>query len=146
MRGDWSSDVCSFRPAFTGLIPRTVPAEEIQSAQALIAGSGQVAEFVGPALATLVVVGIGAGWAFAFDAATFLVSAALLTLVAPRSHGAALVRAPLLHDLAEGFREVRSRTWVWVTIAGFSLILMVALGPWMVLGPSIAEDRYGSAS
>jgi MFS family permease len=135
-----------FRPAFTGLIPRTVPAEEIQSAQALIAGSGQVAEFVGPALATLLVVGMGAGWAFALDAATFLVSAALLTLVAPQAHGPALVRAPLLHDLAEGFREVRSRTWVWVTIAGFSLILMVALGPWMVLGPSIAEDHYGSAS
>ena len=37
--------------------------------------SNNVAEFVGPALATLLVLGVGAGTAFAIDAATFVVSA-----------------------------------------------------------------------
>ena len=60
-----------FRPAYTGLIPQTVPADEIQEANALSAASANAAEFVGPALATLLVVSVGAGWAFAVDAATF---------------------------------------------------------------------------
>jgi MFS family permease len=135
-----------FRPAFVGLIPQTVPEEEIQSAQALTAGSGQVAEFIGPALATALVVGAGAGWAFAVDAGTFLVSAGLLALVAPRARGAVAARAPLRQELAEGFREVRSRAWVWVVVLGFALLLMVAMGPWMVLGPKIAEEHYDAAS
>jgi len=135
-----------FRPAFIGVVPQTVPEDEIQAAQALTAGSGQVAEFVGPALATALVVGAGAGWAFAVDAATFLVSAGLLLLVRPRLRGEVAKRAPLLRELAEGFREVRARAWVWVTVLGFSLMLMCALGPWMVLGPAIAEERYGKAS
>ena len=135
-----------FRPAYIGVIPQTVPEEDIQSAQAVTAGAGQVAEFVGPALATALVVGLGAGWAFAVDAATFLVSAALLTAVTTRARSEPPVRATLQAELAEGYREVRSRAWVWVTIVCFSLILMVAMGPWMVLGPAAAEDHYGSAS
>jgi MFS family permease len=135
-----------FRPAYIGVIPQTVPEEDIQSAQALTAGSGQVAEFAGPALATALVVGLGAGWAFAVDAGTFLVSAAFLLLVTPRARSEVLERGTLRADLADGFREVRARAWVWVTIVCFSLILMVAMGPWMVLGPAIADDHYGSPS
>jgi predicted MFS family arabinose efflux permease len=135
-----------FRPAYAGLIPQTVPEDQIQAAQALTAASDQVAEFAGPALATALVVGAGAGWAFTVDAATFVVSAALLLLVRPRSRAATSQRATLRHDLAEGFREVRARAWVWVTVVGFSLILMVATGPWMVLGPELADEHYGSAS
>ena len=37
-----------------------------------------MAEFAGPALATALVLGVGAGWAFALDAATFVVSALFL--------------------------------------------------------------------
>jgi MFS family permease len=135
-----------FRPAYAGLIPQTVPEQQIQPAQALTAASAQVAEFAGPALATALVIGAGAGWAFSVDAATFLVSAALLLLVTPRARSVATVRAPLADDLAEGFREVRSRAWVWVTVLGFSLMLMFALGPWMVLGPAVADEHYGSPS
>ena len=42
-----------FRPAYTGLVPQTVPEEDIQSAQALNGVSTQVAEIVGPGLATV---------------------------------------------------------------------------------------------
>ena len=53
------------------LLPQTVPEAEIQEANALTTMSNNVGEFVGPALATLLVLGVGAGAAFALDAATF---------------------------------------------------------------------------
>ena len=73
-----------FRPAHTGLVPRTVPEDEIQEAQALSNLTFNLAELVGPALATVLVLGVGAGWAFLLDAATFGVSA---LVPHPRAHG-----------------------------------------------------------
>lgn len=135
-----------FRPAYTGLIPQTVPEAEIQEANALSAASANAAEFIGPALATALVVGVGAGWAFAVDAATFAFSAALMLLVRPRARGEATARQSTLGELRAGFAEVRGRAWVWVTIAVFSIALMVGLAPFTVLGPALARDFYGAAS
>ena len=61
-----------FRPAANGLLPQTVPEEDIQQATAITTMSNNIAEFAGPALATVLVLGAGAGWAFALDAATFV--------------------------------------------------------------------------
>ena len=72
-----------FRPAFTGLVPQTVPEPMLQEANAATSVVQTVAEFAGPALATALVLGVGAGWAFALDAATFIVSAAFLARMRP---------------------------------------------------------------
>ena len=136
-----------FRPAYTGLLPRTVPEEEIQEAQALTNMTNNLAELLGPALATALVLGLGAGWAFLLDALTFVVSALFLARV--RVEGARpqpADRRTLLAELAEGFGHVRSRPWVWVTVAVFSLAVPLGYAPLFVLGPSVAEDAYGSAA
>jgi MFS family permease len=134
-----------FRPAYTGLMPQTVPEELLQEANAATALVNTLAEFIGPALATALVLGVGAGWAFALDAATFLVSAALLIRVRPRPRGEAKpVSASVLVDLREGWKEFRARTWVWATVAMFSFLLIFALAPYVVLGATVAEDVYGS--
>ncbi|MDP9385680.1 MAG: MFS transporter [Actinomycetota bacterium] len=133
-----------FRPAYTGLVPQTVPEEEIQEVNALTGFVNNLAEFVGPALATALVLGVGGGVAFALDAATFLVSAVLLLRVRPRARGEATVRTTVLTELREGFDAVRARAWVWVTIAVFSLALLVGLAPLFVLGPVVGDEQYGS--
>jgi len=133
-----------FRPAYTGLVPQTVPEEQIQEAKAAGAMLETVSEFVGPALATALVLGLGAGWAFALDAATFLVSAAFLLRVRPRRRGEAPERQRWLVELREGWVEVRSRAWVWATVAVFSLAVLTCFGPWITLGPTVAEEHYGS--
>jgi MFS family permease len=138
-----------FRPAATGLLPQTVPEQEIQQANALSALSNNIGEFAGPALATALVLGLGAGWAFALDAGTFLLSAAFLARVRPRRRdGPAGVaepstRATVWSEMREGFREVRSRRWVWGTLAAFSVALFCGLAPWFVLGPMVAREQYG---
>jgi MFS family permease len=134
-----------FRPAYTGLVPQTVPEGMIQDARAAGSTVETVAEFAGPALATVLVLGLGAGWAFALDAATFVVSAWFLTRVRPRERGASPTRQTLLAELREGYAEVRSRAWIWVTVVAFAVALLLSFGPWTTLGPTIADDEYGSA-
>ena len=133
-----------FRPAYTGLVPQTVDEDDIQSAQALSGVSAQVAEIVGPALATALVLGVGGAAAFAVDAATFAVSAVLLVRLRPRTRGGRGAQATVLVELREGWHAVRERAWVWATVLAFSVAILVALTPFFVLGAAVAQDVYGS--
>jgi MFS family permease len=137
-----------FRPAATGLLPQTVPEDEIQEANAVTTMSGNVAEFAGPALATALVLGFSPAAAFALDAATFLLSAALLVRVRPRERGAPASEpsappASVWDDVRAGIAEVRSRSWVWATLAAFCIALFFALAPLFVVGPLVAKEHYG---
>lgn len=134
-----------FQPAYSGLLPQTVPEELIQDARALTESTANLAFLIGPALATALVLGIGAGEAFAFDAATFVLSALLLTRVRPRPRGEAPDPESVVQELRAGWREVRSRTWVWVTIAVFSGAVLCVYAQWYALAPVIARDVYGGA-
>ncbi|MFZ0090660.1 MAG: MFS transporter [Solirubrobacteraceae bacterium] len=134
-----------FQPAYSGLVPQTIPDELVQDARALSSSTSNLAILVGPAVGTAMVVTIGAGAAFALDAATFVVSAALLTKVHARPRGATPPRRSMVHDLRDGWSEVRSRPWVWVTIAAFTGAVLCAYAPWYALAPLIARDLYGGA-
>jgi MFS family permease len=132
-----------FQPAYTGLVPQTVPEPLIQEARAVTESIANLAILLGPALATLLVLGIGAGEAFAVDAATFVLSAALLTRVNPRARGTVAAPARVLDDLRAGWREVVSRRWVWVTIVMLAGAIFCVDAQWFALAPSVARDRYG---
>ncbi|HLH14522.1 MAG TPA: MFS transporter [Solirubrobacteraceae bacterium] len=138
-----------FRPAAGALLPETVPERDIQAATAATSFSANFAEFAGPALATALVLGAGAGWAFALDAATFLVSAALLVRVRPhpRAEGEPAAveeeRASVWREIREGGREVRARTWIWATLAPFCVAMFAGFTTWYVLGPVVARSQYG---
>lgn len=133
-----------FRPAYTGLVPQTVDEDDIQPAQALTGVSQEVAEIVGPALATALVLGVGGAAAFAVDAATFAFSAFLLSRLHPRQRGERGETTSVLVELREGWVAVRDRAWVWATVLAFSVALLVALTPFFVLGASVAADVYGN--
>jgi MFS family permease len=130
------------RPAYTGLLPQTVPEDLVQQATSLSSLSQTAAGFIGPGLATALVASAGAGAVFAVDAGTFAASALFLLAVRPRQRGGESPRQGILHELKEGFMAVRSRSWVWVTLVVFSVAASVGFAPYFVLGPEIAEQRY----
>ena len=133
-----------FRPAYTGLVPQTVPEELLQEATSANMLTFNAGGIVGPALAAALVVTVGAGSAFAIDAATFFVSAALLIQVRPRDRGGAPVqRESMLTELRGGFREVRARPWVALVVGMASFHLLIAYGPYQALGPAVAGAVYG---
>ena len=131
-------------PAYQGFIPQTVDEEDIQEATALSQFSRNIAQLVGAGLGTAIFAATGAGTAFAVDAATFAVSALLLLGVRPRRRGAPVARTGVWRELADGFREVRSRSWLWVTVLVANVWLLLGDGPFTVLGASHADDAYGS--
>jgi len=133
-----------FQPAYTGLVPQTVPEDEIQAAQALGGVSRELAAFVSPALATLLVLTVGGATAFALDAATFVVSALTLSRVRARPRGEASEGGGLWRELLQGWSAVRQRTWVWATVAAFAVAVLVAYAPFFVLGAAVARHVYGS--
>lgn len=140
-----------FQPAYTGLIPETVPPALLQDAQALTGTTANLAILIGPGLGTAIVLSADAGVAFALDAATFALSALLLTRVRPGRRTAGHEPGQpgpttVLAELRGGWGEVRSRPWVWVTIAAFAGAVLCAYAPWYALAPGVARDVYGSAS
>jgi predicted MFS family arabinose efflux permease len=138
-----------FQPAYTGLLPQTIAEDHAQEARALSSTTANLAILVGPALGTGLVVWLGAGEAFAFDAATFVLSAVLLARVRGRLRAGAdagPARGSVLYDLLAGWREVASRPWVWVTISAFTGAVLCAYAQWYALAPIVARDVYGSAS
>ncbi len=133
-----------FQPAYTGLIPQTVPEGEIQSAQALGGISRELAQFLSPAVATALIFTIGGAAAFGLDAATFAVSALMLSRVRARNRGGEHVSDTVLAELKEGWSAVSARPWVWASISAFSAALLVALAPFFVLGPAVSREVYGT--
>lgn len=133
-----------FRPAYTGLVPQTVPESDIQGAQALTGVSRELAEVVSPALSTALVLTVGGAAAFALDALTFAVSALLLARVHARDRGGSAPPATVLVELREGYVALRERAWVWVVILVFSAALLLALAPFFVLGAAVSVQLYGT--
>lgn len=134
-----------FSPASTRLVPETVSPERLQQANALLSLSRSLAWVVGPALAGLIVAGAGPGWAFAIDSGTFGVSSLSLALLRlARTPGDASGNT-VLAEVREGWREVRHRSWVWITIVRFA-VSNLAIAPLLVLGPIVVKDSLGGAA
>jgi MFS transporter len=135
-----------FRPAATGLIPLTVSAPRLQQANALLAMTMNGARVVGPVLAGALVAVANPGVALAFDAATFAVSAAFLLQLRPAAVERTEERQSFAHELAAGWGEFRSRTWLWAIVLAASILLFGAIAPFLVLGPVISKAHYGGAA
>ena len=133
-----------FRPAALAVVPQLVSPEELQSANALLSLSASVSLVVGPAVAGVLVAVLGPGTALAVDALTFAVSAlTLLFLHVPPLP--VTVGGAFLIELAGGWREVSSRSWVWATLLAFSAYHALVLPALFVLGPLYAEQHRGGA-
>ncbi len=131
-----------FDPAALSVVPQTVDGVELQRANSLIALTGNVAAVVGPAAAGVIVAAAEPGWGLAFDAVTFVASAACVYAMPPVITEVR-ERATLLHELREGWGAFRARRWLWVTVSCFTLYIGCAWAPWQVLGPQVARLSLG---
>ena len=133
-----------FEPAAIGLMPMTVPPEDLQEANALRSLALALTGVVGSAASGLLVAAVGAGPSIAIDAVTFAISAGCLSrLRLPEQ--AHVPREPFHSELVAGWREVRRHTWLWGVITTLS-IRNACWSAFAVLGPVIAAQRLGGAS
>ena len=118
----------------------------MERASGLRSGVQQGAQLIGAPLGGVLVAAVGATAALWIDAASFLVSAALVLLLVPRPHHEAqALRGRFFAELGEGLRFIWSRRLVR------AIVLMVLLSnlieaPGSVVLAVFARDEYGSAA
>jgi MFS family permease len=137
-----------FGPAFDAIVPDVLPASLLPQANSLDQFIRPVAlRLAGPALGGFLIAGVGVGWAFVLNAATFAVSAgALLAMAAPprTNHGA---HGSVGADIRDGFAYIRKHVWLWGTFASAAVAYLVFMGPAEVLLPFLVKnDLSGSAA
>jgi len=127
-------------PAMMGVVPLVVDRSRLQQANALLSFSRNGLAIIGPSVAGGLVVTVGAGWALAVDAITYLLAIfCLLRVRLPgRAVDAAIPPATMLTDLREGWSEFTSRTWLWLIVVVFGALNAIHVGALSVLGPLIA--------
>jgi MFS family permease len=129
-------------PAAASLTPLTVPTPVLAQANALVRLLSNVGRIAGAGLAGILVAVVGSGWALAGNAVLFLAAAlSYRRIQLPR--GARLPSSRPLAELAEGWREFRSRAWVWLVVLQFMVVNAVNAGALVVLGPLVADDTVG---
>ena len=132
-----------FNPASTGLTPMIVSAGRLQEANALRGMSMASTQFAGPAVAGILIVTVGPGYALAIDAASFGVSAFYLARLHLPPH-VGLPPQSFGRDLLDGWREFTARTWVWLTVVSVSLANMMG-SVWLVLAAVWIKNGHGGA-
>jgi predicted MFS family arabinose efflux permease len=144
--------VALFYPASMALLPRLVPAAQMQEASAISRLAMNAAMMAGAALAGECVALVGAGWALAVCGVGMFATVPLLLAirVAPLERAgsdAGHEHAPsMIRELREGWSEFRSHTWLWATVLQFTVVLAAWCGGFQVLGPAVANAHLGGAA
>jgi MFS family permease len=135
-----------FTPAFESIVPTMVDPSELAQANALDQFVRPIAlRLIGPALGGLLVGSLGVGTAFAFDAASFLVSAGMVLAIRPVP---AVQKTELstLAAVADGLQFVRRHVWLWGTLASAAIAYLAFLGPTETLLPFVVKNSLGGSA
>ena len=119
-----------------------MPATLLAQANALgrlLSNSGRIAR---AGLAGILVTAVGPGWALAWNSLLFLLSALSYRRIRLNRRERIPGSRPLA-ELVDGWREFRSRTWVWVVVVQFMVVNAVIAGGIIVLGPIVADSTFG---
>ena len=138
-----------FVPAFQAIVPDLVPTEHLLQANSLDMLMRPLAlQLVGPALGGITITLIGTGAAFLLDAGTFVVSACFLLAIPrrPLPHRGTTSLRSVFRDIGEGFRFVRSVTWLWGSLVAASISLLCSFGPSQVLLPFVVKNELGGSA
>jgi Major Facilitator Superfamily len=140
-----------FTPAFTGLTVEIAPLGQLGNANALYGLAGSVTRIGGPALAGILIAVSDPAAVIGVDAASYAASVLALSMlrlppVPHRPRSGAAERPTLLRDMAEGWAELRSRTWLLVTTVQWAFFNLLTWAPWMLLGPVMGHSYLGGAA
>ncbi len=136
-----------FGPAFDAIVPSLLPEQMLPQANSLDQFMRPLAfRLAGPALGGWLVSAFGVGTAFALDAASFAMSAVMVTSIAASTVPGGL-GGSVAGDLRRGFQFVRDNVWLWGTLASAAIAYLLFLGPVEVLLPYVVKNGlHGSAA
>jgi len=134
-----------FTPAFEAIVPDLLPADDLPAANSLDQFVRPIAlRLLGPLLGGWLVA-VGAGLAFAVDAASFGASAVAVLMLRPRAH-ASVEHGSHGAAVREGLTFIRRRVWLWGTLAAAAAAYLVFLGPSEVLLPYMVKNELHASA
>ena len=122
-----------YGPAESGLLPQVAGSEHIKEANSLISLAASLISIIGPSLGGLVVVLGGASLAIGLDAASYALSAGLLSLMRSVSHEQS-APASFVTDVRQGWGEFSRHRWLWLITVQFGLLNLLTFPSFIVLG------------
>jgi len=139
-----------FGPAFDALVPRIVPQSDLVAANSLdqfVRPAGL--QIFGPMLGGFLIGLVGAGWAFAADAVTFVISVVCLLAmrrVSPLSDSSENSDESLWREMRSGIGYVRRHVWLWGTFLSATFTYLLFVGPTEVLLPYVVKTELGGSA
>ncbi|MFB7950169.1 MFS transporter [Kitasatospora phosalacinea] len=133
-----------FQPGASSTVP--LVARDVQGANGVLRTSEALTGLGGPALAG-VLVGFGStGWVMALSVLAYGTSAACLFALRLGRVPAPPAGHSFRHDLAVGWREFRSRSWLWSVILVWMVYAVLAWGPQLSLAAGVVVPAHGPAA
>ncbi|TMD39904.1 MAG: MFS transporter [Chloroflexi bacterium] len=138
-----------FWPARTSILPRVVADHELEPGNAVLNVTAQASVILGPVLGGLIVAVFGIGWAFAGDAACFLLGALFilwLPAAARPASGKAHPDGGLGGQIVAGLRYAWADIGIRVTLIVIAVVDFAANGALGVGLPTIAHGRFAAGA
>ncbi|MFE5144104.1 MFS transporter [Streptomyces fagopyri] len=115
----------------------------MQQANGFLRMSTNACLFLGLALSGVVVAWVGAGWALALNAVSFVVSSLLTSRL--RLPARPVRTSSVLADLRKGRQEFASRQWLWVVVVQYTAVVSAFSATLGALGPLAAQQHLAGA-
>lgn len=135
-----------FDPAYGALLPSLVERRNVQQANGLVRATAEALSVGGWAVAAGLLAFLPVSAFFALNAATFLVSAAILARVPSAGGRPAEPGAGGLRDLTAGFEALRVRPFLAVAVVALGLAVTIAAGTWIAGTPQLVSENLDRAA
>jgi MFS family permease len=139
-----------FYPARSSILPRVVADSELEAGNAVLNVTSQASVIIGPVLGGVIVAALGIGWAFAGDAACFVIGF-LFVLWMPAARaatamGKARPDGGLGGQIAAGLRYAWSEIGIRITLIVVAVIDFAANGAIGVGLPTLVHGRFAGGA
>ncbi|WP_380286057.1 MFS transporter [Kitasatospora purpeofusca] len=130
-----------FQPGASSTVP--LVARDVQGANGVLRTAEALTGLGGPALAG-VLVGLGnTAWVMVISAVAYGTSAACLFALRLGPVPAPPAGESFRHDLAVGWREFRSRSWLWGVIVIWMVFAVLSWGPQLTVAAGVIVPEHG---
>jgi MFS transporter, DHA3 family, macrolide efflux protein len=131
-----------FDPAYGALLPKLVDRHNVQQANGLVRATADAISVIGWALAALLLTFLPISVFFGLNAASFFVSALLLTGVRARSKASGEAGSER-RQIREGFSVLRPRPVLAAAVVVLGIAVTLSSGTWIVGVPELVRSTLG---
>jgi MFS family permease len=138
-----------FMPARGSILPNVVADHELEPGNAVLNVTGQASVILGPVLGGLIVAVLGIGWAFAGDAACFVIGFLFVLWLPTAARSAAGKEHPdggLGGQIAAGIRYAWAEMGIRVTLIVIAVVDFAANGALGVGLPTVVHGRFAAGA